>query len=115
MERKNEVAVTLFSFFFLRQTRCHIGRRHASLVESGYVCSKVAVFETCRGLRMRSSSRTANEGADGGTDVEGLTPVNVGLQDGRWMVRRWMWDSGTDMQRTGKMGYDRRYTCNELH
>lgn len=88
------------------QAACESGRVWLRLLQSGG-------FTKLAGVSYAVVQPNSKRGADGGTDVEGLTAVNVGLQDGRWMVRRWMWDSGTDMQRTGRCFIVGRY--NVLH
>ena len=55
MERERETRLLAGDVILLsRQTRCHIGRRHASLVKSGCVCSKKWRLRNLQGFRMRS-------------------------------------------------------------
>lgn len=78
------------------QAACESGRVCLRLLQSGGFTKLAGVSYAVVQPKSKRGSRL------GGTDVEVLTAVNVGLQEGRWMVRRWMWDSGTDVQRTGR-------------
>ena len=103
--------MTLF-FFPPPDEVSHWQAAYKSGKESGCVCSNGEKWRL-RNLQgfayavVQPTEQTSRSA--GGTDVEGLTAVNVGLQEGRWMVRRWDGDGGARVEQTcSEMG---RWLC----